>query len=903
MSKFNQYLRKNSKAVFAVLAVLAIFLFVFASGTGQGYGDPDQRDQRRRASAPVASWDGGSLNEGELSLLTAQRMITNEFLIRLFAQGGGTQYDLPTVPDFTLRSSSRPYVAQQVIFSEVYSSLAEDAGITVSDDLINYFLEEWGLRRVDSNDVVGLLGSVGEGNVSQNQAIVFETLEKLLKSYFYQRGYFESERTLLPTQQWADWRKLNERIAVQAAIVPTSKFLDQVTPPNDQQLRELYAEYKDAEPNQFELVNNRELPVATPGFKAPRRIKLQYLQGDLTARMEKLLETVTEEEIADYYERNKRTEYVKTSFGDVEGLEDFENDAPLEGLNDLLDGAATEGEATQDAEPAAGTEGETTAQPATETPAADTPADTTPAEGAETEAAEPAATEAAPAEEASDSGATKAAEATDEAGDAETTPADEPAADEPAEDAPAAEDEQPAVTGGEQSATRARSPFQLVAFQQTDEDPADDAAAATEDDAPADDSAEATAETTESAEAAPADDNATESATADNATTETTPADGTAITEAAATGVATTDAATGEAATGDAEAATTTDTATGAAATDAPVQYIPLDDVRGEIRETLATTKAVEELRRNMGEARLKLQREYNGYGRQVIVNREAKKNPPAVPAKLKDLQWLADEYELNYVTTEPLTIREMAELEGVGRATDEQSGQIPVTYAAFMTLEPFEPFLAREAAFLSGDWYLAMKTEDVEAHTPPFEEVRDQVAAAWKQIEAAKIAEKTAGDLVKESEAATVSFEEFFRTKEFDVIPSSSQFSWLSFPLGMPGQEPPELSEIKELPNADDAFMAKAFALGDDETAVVMNHDRTSAFIFRLQQRQSTPDLLKQRFLAEAGQWAGYGLMMNLRFSENQNAVNDALAGEVAHFEYDEEWLERSRADAMAGN
>jgi hypothetical protein len=80
------------------------------------------------------------------------------------------------------------------------------------------------------------------------------------------------------------------------------------------------------------------------------------------------------------------------------------------------------------------------------------------------------------------------------------------------------------------------------------------------------------------------------------------------------------------------------------------------------------------------------------------------------------------------------------------------------------------------------------------------------------------------------------------------------------------------------------------------------MNHDRTMAFIFRLQQRQTTPDLLKQRFLAEAGQWAGYGVMMNSRNSQNRNDRIVAFR-EVVHFEFDEEWLERSRAAAMAGN
>ncbi len=47
---------------------------------------------------------------------------------------------------------------------------------------------------------------------------------------------------------------------------------------------------------------------------------------------------------------------------------------------------------------------------------------------------------------------------------------------------------------------------------------------------------------------------------------------------------------------------------------------------------------------------------------------------------------------------------------------------------------------------------------------------LRDQVVAAWKHVEAAKLAEKKAKELVTEAEAAAEPFDAFFTTKGYEV-------------------------------------------------------------------------------------------------------------------------------------
>lgn len=861
-----RHFRKHQKTFFAVAAVLAIGLFVFGSGTGGGRS-PEDEQQRRRASATVATWNGGSLTEGELASLTYQRQVTDEFLQKLFVTGGGqTQYDLSTnVPNLLLPNSSRQAIELAVINSAVFADLAEAAGISVSDEMVNHYIEEFGLNRVSSQDVVGLLATTGDGNAAANEAIVFGTLKKLLMAYFYQRAYDDAAYTVLPEQKWEDWRQVNERISLEAAILPTEKFLAEVPEPTDAQLQTLYEQYKEFDPDRYDQVEWRELPSPEPGFAVPRRIKLQYLVGNLTERTKKLLDSVTDAEIADYYERNKRTEFTKTS---LDAAEDFDNDFPAdEGEADAVPAAEDSGEA------APATESESAAEAPAATDAA--PADVVPAEGATTE----------PSADAAPAGEPAAAEATTGSDAGPEAPAGEGSA--PAADAAPTESSEGGPAEGTESSTRRRSPFQLTALQAA----ADDSAAAAPVETPADASAASVEEAT-----------TTEGAAEEPAESETEPAAETAADAAAETTNAASDAGASEAATPPDGATTTDSTTTDAASTDdKPAEFLPLDEVRDEIRETLARGKAVLELERQLSEARLKLQREYHSYGRKVIVNRESKAEAPPVPEKLKSLQWLADEYGLELVAPEALTIRELVETP-VGQAVDEQSGRVTVAAAAYRTLELYEPFLARDPMDLGGDWYLVMKVEDSPHSVPPLAEVRDKVAAAWKQGEAAKLAEAKAKELAKELATSTEPFAEFFKQRGYEVVPKTALFSWRNFPLG-PGQgSPAQLSEVPELKNVDTNFMQTAFGLEENEAEGLLNHDHSAAYVIRLSERQYAPETLKKMFLEEIRNWMGQREMLGERYSRVRQSVDSKIA-EMAGFKFDEEWQKRFEESAAQEN
>lgn len=788
-----RYFRKHSKAFMAVAAVLCMFIFVVGSsfsGNGPSGGGP-------AADATVATWNGGSLDQQQLNALIAHRLITDEFLKRLFAQGGGrSEYDLPLdIPTrgILLNEGQRKEIEQAVIQTEVEADLAKRAGITVSDDLISDYIQKLGLNNLSAEQVDQVLASVGNGNARTSEGIVMGTLRKMLAAHLYTRMYADPALVVLPHQRWQDWRQVNDRIALQVAVLPVDKFLAEVPEPTDEQLQALFNDFKNFDPGQRMNVGGRLLPNPDPGFAEPRRVRLQYLKGSVAELTEKMLDKVTDADIAYYYEKQKDTDFLKMEVPSTP-------EAPAS-------------ESTEPATPAAETP--TAAEPAAE----ETPATTEPAApAAETPAAEAPATEAAPAESA------------------------------PAESAaPAAEGEKPAAESS--SDARPASPFRLVSFQETP---------AAEEETP---TAEAPAEP-----AAPADPAATTEPAAES--TEATP---TATTDAAATPA--------------------TEPAAAAATPAAADKYEPLENVRDEIRRELARDLAIKELDRIMGESMAQLQTEFNTYGIALVEAQEANKKQPKPPAKLADLQWLADKNGLVYEKTSLLTAPELIETP-VGKAVDVSTQQISVTQAAFMALKPFEPFLANE---LDDVLYIVMVTEDVPRRIPEFKEVRDQVVTAWKHREAAKLAEKKAKDLAAEIQKSSTPFDQFFfADRGYEVIKETALFSWLNYPTGRAGYgELPSLSDVPELKGIGPQFMEAAFALKDNETVGVLNYDQSAAYVIRLARKQWSDDDLKKLFLEESESWAGGRDMLFKHASIFNSAIESDMFEQRAGLKFDEKWLE----------
>ena len=152
--------------------------------------------------------------------------------------------------------------------------------------------------------------------------------------------------------------------------VPVEKFVSKVADPDDKVLKEFFEKYKTdyADPSSPE-----------PGFHEPRRVKIEYI----VAKRETFAdpEAVTEEEIKDYYEKNKNPFFVRTDLPSLMADEttppEPETTEPAKEEPPKTEAPKTEAPKTEPpkTEPAkdAPKKAEAKTEPVAETPASETP--------------------------------------------------------------------------------------------------------------------------------------------------------------------------------------------------------------------------------------------------------------------------------------------------------------------------------------------------------------------------------------------------------------------------------------------------------------------------------------------------------------------------------------------------
>lgn len=364
----------------AVAAVIAIFVFVVADSLTSMMSS----DQGGSEKTVVTSWSGGEMTVREIRNLQQRRYFISEVLQNIHALGrsrveaeGGTALDLTVTPFYVNPDASPESVAQQVVYDRVLADLARKSGMVVSMEVINHYLDEIGLGRVLGSETQQILTHIRRyKSTAVSEQVLIEGLRELLLGNNYMQSLSTSLDGADPSLVWNEWMTLNDRIKLQAAVLPAKDFLSQVEEPSDVQLVDFYEKHKDQVAGGFVRRGGKEFPAPSPGFRQPRKVKLKFLLGDVSAWTEKMLEEVTDEEIADYYERNKRTQFMKFDpifEGEDSGMLDeiFENDsdgdAPDDdptGDDDTDKGTETDAEESPDAdeEPAAEDSGQISSQ-------------------------------------------------------------------------------------------------------------------------------------------------------------------------------------------------------------------------------------------------------------------------------------------------------------------------------------------------------------------------------------------------------------------------------------------------------------------------------------------------------------------------------------------------------------
>ncbi|HJQ79050.1 MAG TPA: hypothetical protein VJ828_03800 [Lacipirellulaceae bacterium] len=317
--------RKYMKTLMVIFGVMIMFVFVVLDPLTSYLGGSraaTEGGSRRDASDVAVTWDGGSLTNAELDQLVSQRQILNSFLRNVEYAGGMAAVQAGVEPDALQLGVTRlggpstreDGVERSVVRTKLFADAAREAGMQVSDDAIVAYLEELGRRRVSPDTMSAMIKEMGGGRGIPPQYVLDALREEML-AYTYLNGHFYSFRTATPEQRYDDWLRVNDRIVIEAAPVPAESFLVDVPEPKPSELAEFFEKHREREPMpDFEFFpggGQMEFPSATPGFRIPRTIDVQFIEANYDEFLAKVESQVTEEEIVKYYEDNKDPYFIK----------------------------------------------------------------------------------------------------------------------------------------------------------------------------------------------------------------------------------------------------------------------------------------------------------------------------------------------------------------------------------------------------------------------------------------------------------------------------------------------------------------------------------------------------------------------------------------------------------------
>src|SRR5262249_32298998 len=132
----------------------------------------------------------------------------------------------------------------------------------------------------------------------------------------------------------------------------------------------------------------------------------------------------------------------------------------------------------------------------------------------------------------------------------------------------------------------------------------------------------------------------------------------------------------------------------------------------------------------------------------------------------------------------------------------------------------------------LMGTRYLVRKVKDVAPRVPPLDEVRPQVALAWKTEQARPLAKKAADELADQlKKQGTPPKDATYQGYPVAAIPAiARKFSPFNLsPTNPYRMSEPEETPISEVPSAGEAFRKAYFGLQSGAVAVAPNQPETS--------------------------------------------------------------------------
>ncbi len=280
--------RRHQRKLLAIFAILAMFGFVVSDSLPKllnpSYGGRDQ---------PVVTLYGKTVYRSALNEMLEQRTLANAFVSEIPLRD-----ERGNLMRFPSRNPFGGLKDREIVDALILQHEADRLGIPGGPQVGKQFLERITNDRM-SRDLFEALLSRISNRVSGEQLLAYIANQVRLNKV---RGLIDPP-LVTPYDVFRSYRDENERVSAKVVEVSVEKFLATVPEPSAEAIQAKYEKYKDflADPAS-----------ETPGFMAPRRIRVEVLSIDGNALARSIKDKLTESELRSAYE-NRKSEYPEPS--------------------------------------------------------------------------------------------------------------------------------------------------------------------------------------------------------------------------------------------------------------------------------------------------------------------------------------------------------------------------------------------------------------------------------------------------------------------------------------------------------------------------------------------------------------------------------------------------------------
>ncbi|HLJ10931.1 MAG TPA: hypothetical protein VKU82_07065 [Planctomycetaceae bacterium] len=273
--------------------VVMVFAALLLFGIGDTLMKLGRDRSEPRGTKTVVETNAGNLTEVAIRQMQGRRSMIHRFIAMAYqaVSEKPNPYAMQNVVGVYGFGGVTP---REVVFAWLQGQEARKLGIKVTDKQIDEYIDKFTGRKLSSKKFREIIDDL---HIGGNE--LFDMFRNELQAQIAIQ-LKAPQIVASPERYWEYYQQLNTREKIEVAALPVSDFTDKVPEPSESQVAELFEKHKADIPKSSDAEYK-------PGFRQPRKVKIQYLALSRARFEEQLLaqSPITDEDIEEYYERNK----------------------------------------------------------------------------------------------------------------------------------------------------------------------------------------------------------------------------------------------------------------------------------------------------------------------------------------------------------------------------------------------------------------------------------------------------------------------------------------------------------------------------------------------------------------------------------------------------------------------